>query len=363
MEVEQPAVLDASEHLGRAVNEISRRGIPVFVTKDGRYLGIIDERAIRQRADSSKEKCGTLAERTPILAPESTVMDACRAFFAGRFKAIPIITKGGKIEGAITRRTLLNELLKERMLSRVRVSEVMTAPVMALDASSTVGQARSELRRHNIRRVVVTKHGKLAGLFSVFDLASFISSPKEKGLFYRGGEKTSLDDQPIVSYMKREVETIGTGESLALAVRRMLEARVAALVVVDGQYPIGIVTAKDILHTTMAEEKANRVFVSGLPYEQRDYQEEIVGEGEKMLSKLGKSFEVRSLAFHIKYEGSGFAVRARLDGKRVLAASAFDFRLPSAIGAALADIERMASKEKVMRMERSRRNRRKEVEE
>lgn len=357
MEIEKPAILDAAEPVSRAINEISRSGLPVFVIKDKRYIGIIDERAIRQRADASKEKCGSVAERTPALSPESTVMEACRAFFAGRFKAIPVIA-GGKIEGAITRHTLLNELLKEKMLSRTHVSEVMTAPVSTLDSKATIGQARSELRRQNVRRLVVTEKGKLAGIFSVFDLASMLTAPRGHDVNSREGDRTSTDSQPIASYMKKEVERINSRDSLASAVRKMLEQRVAALVVADGEYPIGIVTAKDILHAALAEEKAVRVFVSGLPHEQRDYQEEMVREGEKLLLKIGKSVEVRSLAFHVKYEGSGFAVRARLDGKRPLNASAFDFRLPSAMRATLSDLEKMAGKgkpdAKLKRMAKSR---------
>ena len=346
MELENPSVLDVSEPVSRAVNEISRSGLPVIVTKNGKYFGIIDERAIRQHiSDTSKEKCGTIAERAPTLSPESTVMDACKAFFAGRFKAIPVI-RGSKVEGAITRHTLLTELLSEKLLSRKRVSEVMTSPVATMDISSSVGQARSELRRHNIRRLVVTDKGKITGLLSVFDLAGYVSSRKQSDAFYRGGEKTSMDSQPIASYIRKQVETINQSESLASAVKKMLERQVAALIVADAGYPQGIVTAKDILHAALAEEKTSRVFVSGLPYENRDFSSEIVREGEKLLSKLGKTFAVSSLAFHIKSEGSGFAVRAQLVGKKGYNASASDFRLEVALGKVITELRGAAERDK-----------------
>ena len=111
MDIEQPSIIDSSEPVSRAVNEISRTGLPVLVTKNGKYFGLIDERSIRHRtASPNKERCETIAERTPTLNAESTVMDSCKAFFAGRFKAIPVIDKGN-IAGAITRHTLMNELL------------------------------------------------------------------------------------------------------------------------------------------------------------------------------------------------------------------------------------------------------------
>ena len=347
MDMEDISILDASEPLSRAVNEISKTGLPVVVTKDRKYVGIIDERAIRQHiSDASKEKCGHIAERAPTLAPDSTVMDACKAFFAGRYKAIPVID-GGKVLGAISRRTLLRELLSEKMLTRKRVSEAMTSPVATMDITSNVGQARSELRRHNIRRLVVTSKGKIAGLLSVFDLADFVTSRKQSTVFNRGGERTSMDEHPIASYMKTQVETISQTESLAAAVKKMIETQVAALIVEDGGYPQGIVTAKDILHSALAEDKTTRVFVSGLPYEQREFQDEIVREGEKMMGKLGKNFTACTMVAHIKKEGSGFAIRARLDGgKKSYNASAADFRIEVALGQVLKELKSEAGRDK-----------------
>ena len=349
MEIEKPTVLDASESVSRAINEISRTGLPVIVTKNGKYIGIIDERALRLHTDPAKEKCEKMVERAPTLSSESTVLEACNAFFSGRFKAIPVMKKG-RIVGAITRHTLLNELLKEKMLSRKSVSEVMTSPVASIDIAATLGQARSELHKNNIRRLVVTKDGRISGLLSVFDLAGFVSNPRESNAFYRGGEKTSMDAQPIASYIKKEVEIVGAGDSLAVAVKKMLEKRVAALIVSEGGYPKGIVTAKDILQAALAQEKTARVFVSGLPYEDREFQAEIVKEGEKLLSRFEKSFDVQALAVHVKKEGAGFAVRARLDANQSFNASAFNFRLEVAVAAVMAELGKMVGKQKVIKM-------------
>ena len=260
----------------------------------------------------------------------------------------------GKVEGAITRRTLFTELLGEKMLSKKRVSEVMTTPVHTLDISSSIGQARSEMRRQSIRRVVVTKDGKIAGILSVFDLATSLSGNMQSSPFYRGGEKTSMDAQSIASYVKKQVETINESDSLAAAVKKMLDARVAALIVVDGGFPHGIVTAKDILHSALAAEKgAARVFVSGIPHDKREYASQIENEGEKLLVRLGKSVSVRSLAYHVKNEGSGFSVRARLDtDRKPYNASSFDFRIESAVRQVTDEIEKMAGKDKLTGMSR-----------
>jgi CBS domain-containing protein len=347
MDMEKPSILDAAEPVSRAINEISRTGLPVIVTRGGKYFGVIDERAIRSHSDPSREKCASLAERAPTLTPGSTVMDACNAFFAGRFKAIPVLDKG-RVQGAITRHTLFRELLGERMLTKKRVAEVMTTPVHTLDIGSSIGHARSEMRRHNVRRMVVTRDGRIAGILSVFDLATSLSGRMKSSPFYRGGEKTSMDAHPVSSYVKPQVETIGESESLASAVKKMLDVRVAALIVEDAGYPHGIVTAKDILHAALAEEGGeSRVFISGLPHDRREYAQQIASSGEKLLSRLGKSATVRSLALHVKPEGPGFAVLARLDAvRRHYNSSASGFRVEVAVREALDELERMAERDK-----------------
>ena len=42
MELENPSILDVSEPVSRAVNEISKTGLPVIVMKNGKYFGLID---------------------------------------------------------------------------------------------------------------------------------------------------------------------------------------------------------------------------------------------------------------------------------------------------------------------------------
>ncbi|MCX8194919.1 MAG: CBS domain-containing protein [Candidatus Micrarchaeota archaeon] len=355
MEMERLTVLDASEPVSKAINAISSSKLPVIITKGGKYLGLIDERAIaRKAANPKKEKCEKIAERTPVLSPKSTVLDACKAFFAGRFKAIPVVD-GGKILGAVTRHTLLLELLNEKMLSRKRVEEAMSSPVVAIDASATVGQARAELRKHNIRRLVVIQDGKVAGMVSVFDLTRFALKEKVSPTFYYSGEKSPMDSQPISSYMNKKVETIAPTDSLAAAASKMLEQKVAALVVSQEGRPVGILTARDIFQLAISYEKAQQVFVSGLPYENKEYQEEIVKEGEKLLSKLGKSFAISSLAFHVKHDGSGFSIRARLQGSKSFSASASDFRIENALHKVIYELRRMAERSKLEKIERKKR--------
>ncbi|MEM4348205.1 MAG: CBS domain-containing protein [Candidatus Anstonellaceae archaeon] len=347
MKMENISILDASEPASKAITEISKTGLPVVIIKNKKYLGMIDERTIRHHSiDFSKEKCEKLAEKTPVLSPKSTLIDACRAFFAGRFKAIPVIS-GNKIEGAVTRRTILSELLSEKVLSQKRVKDVMTFPVATIDISSTIGQARSELRKHNIRRLVITKEGKVAGILSVFDLAVPMAKPKQADQFYLSGKKESLEDMPVSSYMKTEVETISESATLAAAVKQMLDKHVAALVVSEGGYPRGIITAKDILHSVLESQEASKVFVSGLPFSHKDAQDLFVSQGERLIKKLEKSIPITSLAFHVKQEGSGFLVRAKLQTpKKSFNTSASDFRIELALEKVIDELNLLVVKEK-----------------
>jgi len=347
MQLENPKVLDASFSVSKALNEITKTGLPVFVVKNGKYIGAIDERIVRRHlsSDPSKEKCETVAEPTPTLSSKSSIIDACHAIFTGRIKAIPVIEKN-KIIGAITRYTLLQELLDKNLIPKKKVSEVMTSPVVTIEYNQTLGQLKSQLRKHNIRRAVVTKDGKIEGIISVFDLANFLIHPKNAELFYQSGEKTDFDSQPISAYMKKTVETISENESIVSAAKKMIQKRVFALVVEKDRFPIGIITAKDIIHSVLEKEKPARIYISGLSEQDKEFYPKIISEGEKLLQKFGDSHASDILVLHIKKEGSEYSIRAKLNGNKSYVAAASDYDLVSALHMVFDELRKLISKEK-----------------
>ena len=356
----KPAItLDVSEHITKAVREVSKTGLGVIVTKNGKYYGLIDDRELRKHAsDPAKMKCETVAVRAPCLSPQDPLLKICNTFFSGRFKAIPVI-EGAEILGVVTRSDVIGLILEEKLLEGKMVGDVMSSPVVTVEPEATIASARALMKRNNVRRLVVAKGNALKGIISTFDLASVLGWPKESpGMMT---DMANLELQPVSSYMRADIETIGESEPLAEAAKTMVEKEISSLVVSDGAVPVGVITARDIFETAISYEKDENIFISGLEDDDKQYYDDIKEECRKALDVLNKSFPVRSLSVHIKrYETKGrkrkYSIRGRLVTDRLITVSTFEWGLSSAIKWLFKELNRVMEKGKIRGMDKRRRS-------
>ena len=182
MEVKDALILDASEPLSKALNEILKQGTAVIVLKNRSYFGIIDDRTINLGiSDTSKARCETFCVRTPVLYPQSTLIDRLNAFMAGHFKALPVVDEIKSLPlGLITRVEVLKELLSLKLIPKKVLSEVMNAPVYTIDLNSTLADAKSKIKAYGAHRLLVLNKGYPYGILSTFDLAGLLSNPQDR---------------------------------------------------------------------------------------------------------------------------------------------------------------------------------------
>jgi CBS domain-containing protein len=93
-----------------------------------------------------------------------TVTDAARAMQKeGSTEAI--VVKDGAPIGIITERDILYDVVATGSdPTKVRVSDIMSAPVQTIDEGAKVGEAISKMSKLGVRRLGVTRNGKLVGL-------------------------------------------------------------------------------------------------------------------------------------------------------------------------------------------------------
>ncbi|MFH1471081.1 MAG: CBS domain-containing protein, partial [Candidatus Micrarchaeota archaeon] len=279
----QHIILDSEETLAKAMSDIMRTKKAVVVTKDGEYYGMIDSASLRRLSDDpSIAKAGHVAVNAPTISEQTSLLDTCKLFFSSRLKALPVI-QNKKVVGVLNFSDLLKTLTNERLLDRHKVSEVMSRPGVRIEEGSTLAQAQAVMRKNHVRRLVVTKDGMLAGILSTYDMAEILLKPREKVPLLR--EKIGGKDVPIGPMVQKEVAIVGPDDSLTAAALKMISKNVASLVVVDGNSPIGVITAHDILETIFAKEEPN-IHVSGLYGEYKSLYPEIVDIAKKEIGKL-----------------------------------------------------------------------------
>ncbi len=82
-----------------------------------------------------------------------------------------VITANGKPVGIITERDIaLKVLLKDKRASEVRAREIMSSPLITIDADATEDDACKLASRKRIKRLPVVEDGEVIGIVSIRDL-------------------------------------------------------------------------------------------------------------------------------------------------------------------------------------------------
>jgi CBS domain-containing protein len=78
-----------------------------------------------------------------------------------------LVTKGNEVVGIFTERDILYKVVAAgKQASSVSVGDIMTSPVETIDEKAKVGDAISKMSKLNIRRLGVTRNGKVVGLIT-----------------------------------------------------------------------------------------------------------------------------------------------------------------------------------------------------
>ena len=86
--------------------------------------------------------------------------------------ALPVQNADGRLCGMVTDRdVVLRCVAARRDAEHMRVGEMMSTGILAVEASEDVLRAAQMMSRAQLRRLPVTQNGRLAGVLSMADLA------------------------------------------------------------------------------------------------------------------------------------------------------------------------------------------------
>jgi acetoin utilization protein AcuB len=127
----------------------------------------------------------------------------------------------------------------------MRVSEWMTPAPLTVAPSTPIPKVQDLMLYRRIRHLPVVEDGRLVGIITDRDVRTVQPSPAtglaEREMHYL------LERLTVRAVMTRPVLTIAPHESLAEAVRVMLENRIGGLPVTEGDRVLGILTEVDLL--------------------------------------------------------------------------------------------------------------------
>ena len=112
---------------------------------------------------------GELIHRSPVSARGKTsIQDAARQMVEHRISSLVVTDRSGAPVGIVTDRDLREHVAEGRDVSQP-VSQIMSSPIVQVDAAEPSSEALFKMMRHNIHHVLVTEEGRFRGMVTNHD--------------------------------------------------------------------------------------------------------------------------------------------------------------------------------------------------
>ncbi len=302
------SILDAVEKFGAVV-----------ITKDDSYMGIVDQRSISKRGSLRLEDrfaSGKFAKKVPVVTSTTSISEAIDYFYHFATKALPYM-KGNSVSGVINRDSMLKVVLSMHLLSKSKVSDIMSTPLIAIDSEASVTQAQNALGQHQVNRLAVLSGGKLMGILTHRNIVKYTPELKgsESRRTYPVREKAEVTVGQICSRNPRTIESDATVDD---AIRQLVGQNISSLIATRSGKAIGVITVRDIFETIIqggGKKAREKILISGLGEDGEEFRTEISDSLSKMAERINKfgNVDVSYISLNVKpVKTRGYELKARV---------------------------------------------------
>jgi CBS domain-containing protein len=247
----------------------------LLVLNEGKMAGIVTKSDITNRLAQAEP----LWRRRPIdqipikllmtesvitIYPEASISQAAALMLENKVHNIPVVKND--IVGIVTRTDLVRYVAENTEEMKTKISKLMTEDVVSVHRHHTINHVIDEMNRNEIERVVVKDDtGKSVGIISRMNLALNLLTDNEGELSTKNikmARKSTPAGQKIYRYVKEvpltaedimvsPIISIDVNENVSAAAKKMIEERVTALPVSNGEDIVGILSRTDIMRAIL----------------------------------------------------------------------------------------------------------------
>jgi CBS domain-containing protein len=298
------------EKLSKAMEIFERDKPPALVVLDskGKYKGVLSQRWItRSGQDPSTTKVESLTRPAPKLTLEDTISRAARLMIESEIRQLPIFNKE-KLVGFVTDEQIIHAVIMDQWGDQ-KVSKMMTGKPFLVDESESVGEVLNLFRQHDISHAPVIEKGRVVGVVSVIDIVEHmfkpLTSPRRSGVAV---DRTKTLAGPVKDIMSEPAITVSPNTNLKEAEQVMHDNDIHSLIVVDDNFPIGIITKRDLLEPLaqmdIKEEALTVQFSSrGITLDETQRQF-ILDDFKSFAQRYGKFLSAGTVFVYLKSQGS-----------------------------------------------------------
>src|SRR6476659_4135933 len=143
----------------------------------------------------------------------------------------------------------LGKVNSKRSSSKLFKAIDASKEIIMLDSNKTLWDARNQMLKYNISRIVVSSDNRAVGLVTEKDIARFL---------YNAPPTRALNEIALKELTNKKLFTVGDRSDINYCANLMLQHHISSLLVVDDQMKAkGIITKTDIIEF-FAHHQANR---------------------------------------------------------------------------------------------------------
>jgi len=178
----------------------------------------------------------------PSVKITATIRDAIRLMKQYRVGGLPVVDDADRVWAIVTERDMLS-VFRSKM-SRIEVAELMTRNAVTATPRTTILEAERAMIENGFRRLPIVSECKLVGIVTAMDIVRFFGSG-EVFQNLRSGVILQVLQTPALEIGTKSVITIASSADLGEAAEIMTQKGIGALLVVDLEKLVGIITERD----------------------------------------------------------------------------------------------------------------------
>jgi len=178
----------------------------------------------------------------PAVENTATITRAIELMKRHGVGGLPVVDNTNRVLAIVTERDLLSVF--ETRARGAKVAGLMTEKVVTADSGTTIIDAEKQMVEKSFRRLPLVSDGKLVGIVTAMDIVRFFGSG-EVFQHLRSGTILQVLQTPALQTGTKKLVTVSPDANVDEAARTMKENKVGALLVVDEEKLVGILTERD----------------------------------------------------------------------------------------------------------------------
>ena len=154
------------------------------ISENGKVVGIVTAADLIRCLPDTPEamhpwfEADYFMSKDVITANEETTVEEAAKIMGEKSIGSVIITRHGKPIGIFTERDLLTKFLAKDQSLKIEVGKVCSSPIITVPLGVNIHEAASIMTTKHIKRLPITKEGKLIGILSARDLVEAYARAK-----------------------------------------------------------------------------------------------------------------------------------------------------------------------------------------